>query len=96
LLLQTKFKDSKVRIGSRKLYNSVETIKKFALSVNKDDMPEMDETAIVDANSKRIHLNMHFYRPFELETLSKLLAIKKNLKSIKVFDCSNKDDSAAK
>jgi len=86
LLIQTKFRDSKVRIGSRKLYATTESIKKYALPVSKEDMPGSDEATITDLNNKRIFLGMHYYKAFELETLSKLLTIKKSLRPLKVKD----------
>lgn len=80
-----------MRIGSRRLYGSIEGVKKYGVTVTKEEFPELEEAAINEMNGRRVVLQMHFYKSFEMETLSKLLAIKKALKPIKVDIRNNSD-----
>lgn len=58
--LLLKFKDSKVKFGTRKLYNNLENAKKLCEEASKLTMPDKNKEEIDEINKNRLNLHYAF------------------------------------
>lgn len=71
--LQTKFKDSKVKFGSRKVYCNLESARKLREEASKETMPDRKPEEIEEMNRNRLFLHYAYLPTYELGTFSNLV-----------------------
>ncbi|CAD8044068.1 unnamed protein product [Paramecium primaurelia] len=70
--ITNKFKDSKVKLGSRRLYSNIEKAKKHCEILTLQTNPELTEQQINQMNNERINLD-YIYKPlYEYNTFTEL------------------------
>ncbi|CAK92439.1 unnamed protein product (macronuclear) [Paramecium tetraurelia] len=70
--ITNKFKDSKVKLGSRRLYSNIDKAKKHCEILSQQTNPELSEQQITQMNNERIHLD-YMYKPlYEYNTFTEL------------------------